>query len=93
VASLGAGKTTFAAALARQLGAVRFSVDELYLKLFADGPTYELDQPSLDRLFLALEGLWPQVLQAGADVVEPPGPDENFELIDTESSGRLGSPV
>ena len=41
---LGVGKTTFAVALASQLGAVRFSVDELYLKLFADGPTYELDQ-------------------------------------------------
>ena len=66
---LGVGKTTFAVALARELGAVRFSVDELYLRLFAEGPTYELDQPSLDRLFAALDDLWPQVLQAGTDVV------------------------
>lgn len=66
---LGVGKTTFAVALARELGAVRFSVDELYLRLFADGPTYELDQSSLDRLFAALDDLWPQVVQAGTDVV------------------------
>lgn len=66
---LGAGKTTFATALATQLGAVRLSVDELYLKLFADGPTYELDQAALDRLLGVLQELWPQVARSGADVV------------------------
>lgn len=66
---LGAGKTTFSVALANRLGAVRFSVDELYLRLFADGPSYDLDQRSLDRLLGTLDELWPQVLRAGADVV------------------------
>lgn len=66
---LGVGKTTFAVTLAQELGAVRFSVDELYLRLFAEGPTYDLDQRALDRLFAALEDLWPQVARAGPDVV------------------------
>jgi predicted kinase len=66
---LGAGKTTFSVALARQRDAVRFSVDELYLRIFVGGPTYELDQQALDRLLDALDDLWPQVVQAGVDVV------------------------
>ena len=66
---LGAGKTTFSKRLANELGAVRFSVDELYLRLFADGPTYDLDQRALDRLLGALDELWPEVARAGADVV------------------------
>jgi predicted kinase len=66
---LGAGKTTFARGLADERRAVRFSVDEIYLRLFADGPTYELDQRALDRLLAALHELWPEVARAGADVV------------------------
>jgi predicted kinase len=65
---LGSGKTTFAKALAKA-GAVRFSVDELYLRLFADGPTYELDARAMERLLNTLHDLWPQVAQAGSDVV------------------------
>lgn len=66
---LGAGKTTFATALATRVGAVRLSVDELYLKLFADGPTYELDAAALDRLLGVLNELWPQIAASGCDVV------------------------
>lgn len=66
---LGVGKTTFATALAARTSAVRLSVDELYLRLFADGPTYELDQAALDRLLAVLNDLWPQIVAAGTDVV------------------------
>jgi len=66
---LGVGKTTFAKRLAEQVGGVRFSVDELYLQLFASGPTYDVDRAALDRLFAALDQLWPQVVRAGTDVV------------------------
>ncbi len=66
---LGAGKTTFSSALAQRLGAVRLSVDELYLKLFSAGPTFELDQAALDRLLGVLQELWPPIARHGTDVV------------------------
>src|SRR5262245_33302669 len=66
---LGAGKTTFARRLAHEQHAVRFSIDEIYLQLLADGPTYTLDQQALDRLLAALHLLWPEIVRAGADVV------------------------
>jgi hypothetical protein len=47
---LGSGKTTFAEALAKREGAIRFSIDELYLRLFADGPTYDLNHGAHERL-------------------------------------------
>lgn len=66
---LGAGKTTFSKALAERESAVVFSLDELYLRLFADGPTYELDMKAMERLRTAIDELWPQVVKAGASVV------------------------
>jgi predicted kinase len=66
---LGAGKTTFARRLATEKSALRFSVDELYLRLFANGPTYELDQAALERLLGALNDTWPPIVAAGVDVV------------------------
>lgn len=66
---LGAGKTTFSKALTEQKSAVRFSVDELYLQLFADEPTHEMDAKAFERLLVALNGIWPQVAKAGVDVV------------------------
>lgn len=66
---LGAGKTTLAKKLAKEHGAVRFSVDEHYLELFSDGPTFELDVEAMKRVLSSLELLWPQVLQTGNDVV------------------------
>jgi predicted kinase len=66
---LGSGKTTFAKALASRQSALRFSCDELYLRLFTDGPTYELDSKSLERLLHVLNDLWPQIAGAGVSVV------------------------
>lgn len=66
---LGVGKTTFSLRLAERRNAVRFSVDELYLRLFADGPTYDLDARALERLRGALDTLWPEVVAKGTDVV------------------------
>ena len=66
---LGAGKTTFSQSLAEQKSAVKFSVDELYLQLFTDEPTRELDAQAFDRLLLMLNGVWPQIVKAGVDVV------------------------
>ena len=66
---LGAGKTTFSQALAEQRSAVKFSVDELYLQIFTDEPTRELDAQAFDRLLLMLNGVWPQIVNAGVDVV------------------------
>ena len=66
---LGSGKTTFAKTLAKREAAVRFSVDEWYLRLFANGPTYELDHGSMTRLLAVLNDLWPQIAQAGTPVV------------------------
>lgn len=66
---LGTGKTTYAKALAARESAIRFSIDELYLRLFTDGPTYALDQPALDRLLGVVNELWPQVVRAGIPVV------------------------
>jgi predicted kinase/GNAT superfamily N-acetyltransferase len=66
---LGAGKTTYAKALAALESAIRFSIDELYLRLFADGPTHALDQRALDRLLGVVNELWPQVAEAGTHVV------------------------
>ena len=66
---LGSGKTTFARTLTTQHAAIRFSVDEWYLRLFAEGPTYELDRAAMTRLLDALNDLWPQIAHAGANVV------------------------
>ncbi|MEP7049074.1 MAG: ATP-binding protein [Pseudomonadota bacterium] len=66
---LGSGKTTFAKALTAREAAIRFSVDEWYLRLFAEGPTYELDREAMTRLLAVLNDLWPELAQAGSNVV------------------------
>ncbi len=66
---LGVGKTTFSRALEAQTSGVRFSSDELYLRLFANGPTHELNPDALARLVNALNELWPRVAAAGVDVI------------------------
>jgi predicted kinase len=66
---LGSGKTTLAKALTTREAAIRFSVDEWYLRLFAQGPTYELDHGALKRLLDVLNDLWPEVARAGSNVV------------------------
>ncbi len=66
---LGAGKTTFAEDLAQSRGAIRLSIDEWYLRLFAEGPTQHLDAASWRRIEGLLDELWPQLLRHGVDVV------------------------
>lgn len=67
---LGSGKTTYAKEVAREQGAIYLGMDEWYLRLFTDGsPTAHLDDALLGRLWVVLNGLWPQILMAGVDVV------------------------
>lgn len=66
---LGAGKSTFARVLAERHNAARLSVDEWYLSLFADGPTYEVDFERLKRLLTVLNDHFPTLLARGVDVV------------------------
>lgn len=66
---LGTGKTTFAKELVVSSSAVRFSIDELYLRLFATGPTFELDAEAMNRLLATVNDLWPPIAAAGVDVV------------------------
>lgn len=66
---LGVGKTTFSQRLTKQTSAVRFSLDELYLQLFTDEPTRHLDAEAFDRLLRTVNGIWPQIVNAGVDVV------------------------
>jgi predicted kinase len=66
---LGAGKTTLAKALEEQHRAIRLSIDDWYLTLFAEGPTHHLDSDKLQRVEKQLDELWPQLLKQGLDVV------------------------
>jgi predicted kinase len=66
---LGSGKTTFAKALAIRETAIRFSVDDWYLHLFTDGPTYDLDHQKMARLLDTINELWPQIVAAGTNVI------------------------
>lgn len=67
---LAVGKTTFARKLEHELGAVRFSADEWYMRLFVrEGTTHELDQGKFDRLLALLNEMWPTILERGIDVV------------------------
>ena len=66
---LGAGKTTVARQLERQLPAVRYTPDEWMGRLFGDDPPAEHFQRNLDALFELMTAHWPMVLHCGADVV------------------------
>jgi predicted kinase len=67
---VGAGKTTFAKGLAAETGAIRFSMDEWYLRLYTGGEPTEAQEPELLRRVAAmLDDLWPQLLERGLDVV------------------------
>ncbi len=66
---LGVGKTTFSRELADRDSAIRFSLDEIYLELFADGPTHELDLVKMNRVSAVVEKLWTSAVGAGASVV------------------------
>ncbi len=67
---LGAGKTWLARRLEDETGAIRFSADEWYMRLFAgDEPTHHLDNELWERMMRLLEGLWPAIVERGADVI------------------------
>jgi predicted kinase len=67
---LGAGKTTFARALEREVGGIRFSADEWYLRLYANSKaTPHLEAAWWDRVLSMLDEIWPKVLEHRIDVV------------------------
>jgi predicted kinase len=66
---LGAGKTTLARQLERQLPAVRYTPDEWMSRLFGDDPPAEHFQRHLDAVFELMTAHWPMVIQCGVDVV------------------------
>ena len=66
---LGAGKTTFARQLERQLPAVRYTPDEWMSRLFGDDPPAEHFHRHLDAVFDLLTAHWPMVIHCGVDVV------------------------
>ena len=66
---LGAGKTTFARQLERQLPAVRYTPDEWMSRLFGADPPAEHFGRHLEAIFDLIAAHWPMVIQCGADVV------------------------
>jgi predicted kinase len=66
---LGSGKTTFSKELAERTGALRLSVDEWYLRLFATEPTHDYDRQHGKRLLDLLNDFWPPLVARGVDVV------------------------
>ena len=66
---LGAGKSTFARRLARELDAVRYCPDDLMVARHGhDPPASEFDR-YLEAVYAELNEKWPQTLATGTDVV------------------------
>ncbi|HEU0218214.1 MAG TPA: AAA family ATPase [Stellaceae bacterium] len=66
---LGAGKTTFARQLEREIPAIRFSHDEWMVRLYGDNPPAEHFADFYRRIYEQLEGIWVRCLELGVDVV------------------------
>jgi predicted kinase len=66
---LGAGKTTFARRLERDLPAVRFSHDEWMARLFGEDSPAELFQARRQRIWELMAVQWARCLELGLDVV------------------------
>lgn len=66
---LGAGKTTFAKRLERNLPAVRYSHDEWMARLYGVDPPEARFAEYRDAVFEVMNAHWPRVLACGADVV------------------------
>jgi predicted kinase len=66
---LGAGKTTFARRLERELPAVRFSHDEWMAALFGEDSPAELFQARRERVWRLMAAQWTRCLELGLDVV------------------------
>jgi hypothetical protein len=66
---LGAGKTTFARRLEREVGAVRFTPDEWMSRLFGEDPPAAIFQDKAAAILEVMEPLWLRCLALGVDVV------------------------
>lgn len=66
---IGAGKTTFARRLERELGAIRFTHDEWMLDLYGPDPPSELFQTYSARVSRRLDAVWHRCFELGLDVV------------------------
>lgn len=70
---LGAGKTTFARRLERELPAVRFTHDEWMSRLYGVDPPENLFPVYAARVSALMEEVWQRCLVAGIDVVVDTG--------------------
>ncbi|HZC15226.1 MAG TPA: ATP-binding protein, partial [Caulobacteraceae bacterium] len=66
---LGAGKTSFAKRLERDLPSVRFSHDEWMARLFGEDSAAELFQERRERVWDLIATQWARCLELGLDVV------------------------
>lgn len=66
---LGAGKTTFARRLERDIPAIRFSRDEWMVRLYGDNPPVEQFADFYWRIHEQVEEVWSRCLELGLDVV------------------------
>ena len=66
---LGAGKTTFARQLERNIPAIRFSHDEWMVRLYGDDPPIEQFAVFYWRIHEQVEEIWFRCLELGLDVV------------------------
>jgi predicted kinase len=66
---LGAGKTTFARRLERDIPAIRFSHDEWMVRLYGENPPIEHFADYYQRIYEQVEEIWPRCLELGIDVV------------------------
>ncbi len=66
---LGAGKTTFARRLERELPAIRFSNDDWVTHLFSDNPPLETFQQNVDRVGVLVDQCWMRCARLGLDIV------------------------
>jgi predicted kinase len=66
---LGAGKTTFAKRLEREISAVRFTHDEWMRALYGDDPPEQQFADHARRVSDLMEDLWSRCLEVGVDVI------------------------
>ena len=66
---IGAGKTTFARRLERELPAIRFSHDEWMARLYGDDPPVDRFAEFHDRVSKLIETHWTRCVELGLDVV------------------------
>ena len=66
---LGAGKTTFARQLERELPAIRFSQDEWMAHLYGNDPPPDEFPIFFRRISELIARLWPRCLELGVDVI------------------------